>query len=112
MYWISPLSYAVRAIVVNEMNTDDWNTLVKMEGGGFEALGIYAMEGRGMQTQTWCVMHWCMCARDQEVLDKASAIYHTSCMRHAGTWMQRECAMGVMQPQTWRGCAGARDAIQ
>ena len=55
MYWISPLSYAVRAMLVNEMNADGWSTPVEVQPGVFQSLGLYSLDVRGVQTQTWCV---------------------------------------------------------
>ena len=28
LYWTNPVAYAIRALLVNEMNTDDWSTPV------------------------------------------------------------------------------------
>ncbi len=58
MYWISPLSYAVRGILVNEMNTDDWSKQLEVEPGVSKSLGSFALESRGIQLETWCVMGW------------------------------------------------------
>ena len=53
MYWISPLSYAVRGIVVNEMNSNEWSTPLNAGAVGGISLGSYAMENRGFQQETW-----------------------------------------------------------
>ena len=53
MYWISPLAYAIRALVVNEMNTPDWYGPVSPADN--QSIGDFAMEARGFQSQTWWV---------------------------------------------------------
>ena len=55
MYWISPLSYAVRGIVVNEMNSNEWSTPLNAGAVRGISLGSYAMENRGFQQETWWV---------------------------------------------------------
>ena len=53
MYWISPLSYAIRALVVNEMSSPDWSAPVS--SAETMSIGEFAMTARGFQTQTWWV---------------------------------------------------------
>eukprot|EP00798_Chlamydomonas_sp_ICE-L_P016439 gene16439-22657_t len=54
VYWMNPLAYAIRALLVNEMNTDDWNTSV-MYGGQSTSVGLIALDLRSYQTDTWWV---------------------------------------------------------
>ena len=65
IYWINPLAYAIRALLVNEMNTNAWGmpVVVGMDGTApqYDALGLLALQSRGFQMQTWCV--YCRAAR-------------------------------------------------
>ena len=60
IYWINPLAYAIRALLVNEMNTNAWGmpVVVGMDGSvpQYDALGLLALQSRGFQMQTWCAL--------------------------------------------------------
>ena len=55
---MNPIAYALRALLVNEFNTDAWGAPVPTglpPPNDYTALGFQALQLRGFQTETWCV---------------------------------------------------------
>ncbi|GLC47082.1 hypothetical protein PLESTM_002024000 [Pleodorina starrii] len=51
LYWISPMSWTVRSMAINELTSEDWSDDAAMYGAPGETLGMYVLKYRGFHRE-------------------------------------------------------------
>ena len=67
-YWISPLAYLLRAVVINEMTSPAWRTPVAAQGGGTTTAGEASLLDVQRKLHVAIVTQLHVCMRHQRVL--------------------------------------------